>query len=41
MLGLPKGPGQPYAPDKYVITGGPELDVIRQHAQTMLKTERT
>jgi mannan endo-1,4-beta-mannosidase len=39
MLGLPKGPGQPYAPDAYVIHEGPELDVVRRHAQTLCGSE--
>ena len=36
MLGLPKGPGQPYDPDSYVITEGREIDVIRDHARRLL-----
>lgn len=33
MLGLPKGPGQQYAPDDYVVNGEPEMEVIRKHAE--------
>jgi hypothetical protein len=36
MLGLPKGAGQPYTPDSYVIADGPELTMIRRHAETLL-----
>lgn len=41
MLGLPKGPGQSYAPDAYVIHDGPELDVIRRHAQALCDSHRS
>ena len=41
MLGLPKNTRQPYAPDAYVIQDGPEVDVIRQHAQTLCNSERS
>jgi mannan endo-1,4-beta-mannosidase len=37
MLGLPKGPSQPYDPDNYVISAGPEMDVIRSHARRLLR----
>ena len=33
MLGLPKGPEQPYDPDPYVIGAGPEADAIRDFAR--------
>jgi mannan endo-1,4-beta-mannosidase len=33
MLGLPKGPDQPFDPDSYVIGAGPEADAIRDFAQ--------
>jgi mannan endo-1,4-beta-mannosidase len=33
MIGLPKGPGQPYDPDSYVISSGPELSIVRDHAR--------
>jgi mannan endo-1,4-beta-mannosidase len=36
MLGLPKGPGQPYDPDSYVISSGSEIGVIRAHARRLL-----
>jgi mannan endo-1,4-beta-mannosidase len=36
MLGLPKSAEQPYDPDSYVIAGGPEIDVIRDHARRLL-----
>ena len=36
MLGLPKSTEQPYDPDSYVIAGGPEIDVIRDHAKRLL-----
>lgn len=39
MLGLPKGPQQPYTPDSYVIGEGPELDVIRRHARKLLAVQ--
>ena len=38
MLGLPKGPGQQYAPDGYVVSSGPELTLIREHADSFLAT---
>ncbi|HEX4809943.1 MAG TPA: cellulase family glycosylhydrolase [Bryobacteraceae bacterium] len=34
MIGLPEGPGQPYALDPYAITDGPELAVLRKYAET-------
>ena len=33
MIGLPKGPGQPYDPDTYMISDGPELSIIGDHAR--------
>jgi hypothetical protein len=39
MIGLPKGPGQPYVLDSYAITKGPELRTLRSHATTMIETE--
>ena len=33
MIGLPKGPGQPYDPDTYVISRGREWSIIRDHAR--------
>jgi mannan endo-1,4-beta-mannosidase len=39
MIGLPEGPGQPYALDPYAITKGPELRTLRSHATTMIETE--
>lgn len=35
MLGLPKGAGQQYGLDGYVITGGPELRAARDHAKRL------
>ena len=35
MLGLPKGPGQQYAPDGYVVSSGPELTLVREHAEQL------
>lgn len=32
MLGLPTGPGQPYAPDGFVISSSEEAPTIREHA---------
>jgi mannan endo-1,4-beta-mannosidase len=32
MIGLPKGPDQPFDPDPYVIGEGPEAAVIRDHS---------
>jgi mannan endo-1,4-beta-mannosidase len=37
MLGLPKGPGQQYGLDGYVITDGPELIPVREHARRLLR----
>jgi mannan endo-1,4-beta-mannosidase len=34
MIGLPEGPGQPYALDPYTITEGPELEKVRRHASS-------
>jgi mannan endo-1,4-beta-mannosidase len=39
MLGLPKGPGQQYGLDGYVITDGPELGPIREHAERLLNQQ--
>lgn len=39
MIGLPEGPGQPYALDPYAITEGPELAVLQRHATTMIEIE--
>jgi mannan endo-1,4-beta-mannosidase len=36
MLGLPKGPGQQYQPDGYVVCNGPELEPVRKHARILL-----
>lgn len=37
MLGLPKGPGQPYDPDGYVIGEDPVKTVVRAHARKLLQ----
>jgi mannan endo-1,4-beta-mannosidase len=41
MLGLPKGPDQPYTPDSYVIHDGAEMHVIRRHAQNLCNPVRS
>jgi mannan endo-1,4-beta-mannosidase len=41
MLGLPKGAGQPYAPDQYVIENLNDAPVIRAHADRILRGPST
>lgn len=40
MIGLPFGPGQPYALDPYAITNGPELAALRRYSALMRQSGR-
>jgi mannan endo-1,4-beta-mannosidase len=40
MLGLPKGPGQPYDPDHYVVSKPESVAAVRDHAGRITKRQR-
>ncbi|MDQ2948442.1 MAG: hypothetical protein M3Y27_21310, partial [Acidobacteriota bacterium] len=37
MLGLPKGPGQPYDPDHYVVSQPDTIPAVTDHAERLAK----